>query len=134
MPTRRPTHNSAGMTLIEVIVAMFLIFVLFIVYLAALNTVALVKKNTYADTAYHIANKQIEILRDTPYASLTNTAGTSISDTDLATIPSGAGSYMISNYASMSGVKEIVVTVSWNDGNAKSVELRTLAGSGGINP
>lgn len=121
------------MTLIEVIVAMFLIFVLFVVYLAALNTVSLIKKNTYADTAYHVANKQIEALRDIPYDSLADTAGTSISDPDLSSLPSGGGSYTISEYAAMSGLKEIVVTVTWNDGNPKSITLQTLAGSGGIN-
>lgn len=125
--------RQEGLSLIEVIIAMFLIVVLFITYLAALNTVALVRKNTYEDIAYHIANKQMEALREVPFASLTNTSS-SISDPMLSSLPSGSGTYTVANYASYTGLKEITVDVSWNDGKAKQVEVKTLAGSGGINP
>lgn len=121
------------MTLIEIVVSMFLIFVLFVLYLAAINTVALVKKTSYSDIAYHIANKQMESLREVAYTSLTNTASTPISDPQFSEIPSGAGIYSVSDYASMPGVKEIVVIVTWNDGASKSLSIRSLAGSGGIN-
>lgn len=128
----KPNFQS-GVTLIEVIVSMFLVFVLFVLYLAAMNTVVIIKKTNYSDIAYHVANKQMEAVRSTPYASLT-IGTTSISDPDLSRIPSGAGNYVISNYSSMTGVYEVVVTVSWNDGGAKSIVLQTLMGSGGINP
>jgi hypothetical protein len=136
IPIRLNTAHkpSEGMSLIEVAVSIFLIFVLFLTYVAALNTVALVKKNNLADLAYHVANKQMESLRQIPFNSLSNTTNAPISDSMLSKIPSGAGSYTISDYSSMTGVKEIVITINWNDGTAKSVVVRSLAGLGGINP
>ena len=118
--------------MIEVLIAMFLIVVLFVLYLAALNTVAIVKKDTYEDTAYHIANKQMESLREVSFATLSGSGA--ISDSQLSKIPSGSGSYTITNVSGMTGMKEIVVTVNWNDGSAKKVVLKTLAGNGGLNP
>ena len=128
------SKNQSGTSLIEVIVAMFIVFVLFLLYLAALNTTTLIKENNNEDLAYHIANKQMEALREIPYATLINTAGTNISDTQINSLPAGSGSYTISDVTGMSGVKEFVVTVSWNDGRARSVVLRTYSGSGGLNP
>lgn len=124
--------SENGMSLIEVVVSMFMITVLFIFYAAALNTVALTKKNTFENIAYHIANKQMEALRGTPYASLP--ASGTISDALLAQIPSGSGNFTVGNYSGYSGMKEIIVTVSWNDQTARQVVLRSLAGSGGLNP
>lgn len=121
------------MTVIEVLISMFIIFLLVVLYAAALNTVALTKKTNYEDVAYHVANKQMEALRSTSFSSLANTS-TSISDPLLSTIPSGAGTYAIADYGPMSGLKELTVTVTWNDGIAKSVVLQTLSGNGGLNP
>ena len=128
---KSPISNS-GMSLIEVVISMFLISVLLVFYVAALNTVALSRKQRYADIAYHVANKEMEILRSTSYASLP--ASSTFSDSQLAAIPSGAANYTISNYSGFAGMKEMVVTVVWNDGSARQVVLKTLAGSGGINP
>jgi hypothetical protein len=111
---------------------MFLIVVLFILYLAAANTVAVIKKVKYEDIAYHIASKQIEYLRKIPYNSLP--ASASFSDSQLSKIPSGAGNFTVTNHATLSGVKELTVTVTWNDGIPKQVVFKTLSGKGGINP
>jgi len=131
MESRIKDHQS-GVSLIEVIISMFMLSVLLVFYISALNTVALTRKLRYENLAYHAANKQMEVLRDTAYASLP--ASGTISDPMLAQIPSGAGSFTVSNYPGYGGMKELVVTVTWNVGVAKSVVLRTLAGSGGINP
>ncbi len=120
------------MTLIEVVISMFMLTTMVVFYAAALNTLAITKKQTYENTAYHVANKQMESLRNTSYASLSS-SGT-ISDALLSQIPSGAGSYTVSNYSGYTGVKEIVVTVTWNDGQSKQVVLKTLTQSGGLNP
>ncbi len=129
--TRYALHAS-GMSLIEVVISMFMLMVLVLFYVSALNTVALTRKQTYSDLAYHVANKQMETLRNTPYASLP--ASGAVSDPMLGQIPSGAGSFTVGNYAGYAGMKEITVTVTWNDGQNKSMVLQTLAGSGGINP
>ncbi len=127
------TKKQAGMSLIEVVICLFILFVLLASYAAALNTVALTRLQRYENLAYHIANKQMETLRGTPLASLP--ASGSIVDSLLSQIPSGAGSYTVSNYVGYSNVKEIVVTVTWTTKNGnKQVVLKTLAGVGGINP
>jgi hypothetical protein len=120
------------MSLIEVIVSMFMITVLLVLYTSALNTVALTRKQTYADMAYHAANKQMESLRDMPNSALPPSGN--ISDPLLSQLPSGSGSYTVSNYPGFGGMKEIVVTINWNDGQSKFVVLRTLSGNGGLNP
>jgi hypothetical protein len=101
-------------------------------YVSALNVVALTKKLRYENLAYHVANKQMESLRNIAVASLPS-SGT-ISDSLLSQIPSGAGNFTVANYPGFGGTKEIVVTVTWNDGISKQVVVRSVAGSGGINP
>jgi Tfp pilus assembly protein PilV len=125
-------HYQSGMTLIEVVISMFMLMVLVVFYVSALNTVALTRKQTYEDIAYHAANKQMEVLRGTAFGSLSSSGN--ISDALLAQIPSGSGNFTVSDYPGYAGMKEMVVTVTWNDGLARSVALKTLAGSGGINP
>ncbi len=111
---------------------MFMLAVMLVFYASALNVVNATKKARRQNIAYHVANKQMESLRSTPYASLPSSG--SIVDSLLTQIPSGAGSYTVANYPGYTGVKEIVVTVTWNDGLARSVVLKSLAGTGGINP
>ena len=120
------------MSLVEVVVSLFVLLVLVVFYASALNSVAQTRKLRNENVAYHIANKEMEILRDTAFASLP--ASGSIVDTMLSQIPSSNGSFTTANYQSYTGIKELVVTVSWNDGIARSVVLKTLAGNGGINP
>ncbi|HTL39257.1 MAG TPA: prepilin-type N-terminal cleavage/methylation domain-containing protein, partial [Methylomirabilota bacterium] len=121
-------NSDSGMSLIEVVITMFLLSVLLVFYVAALNTVAISRKQRYEDIAYHVANTQMEILRNTPFASLP--PSNTFSDSQLSLIPSGAANYTISDYSGFTGMKEIVVTVAWNDGTSKQVDLKTLAGSG----
>ena len=132
MHLKMKSKNSNGFTLIEVIVSIFILAILLTFYASVLNTIVLTRKQRYENLAYHIANKKMEDLRSTVFASLPP-SGT-ISDTQLSLIPSGSGSFTVSNYSGFTGMKEIIVTVTWNDGIAKSVVLKTLAGNGGINP
>lgn len=132
MEQRTRNKKQDGATLIEVAISMFMVFVLFVLYLAALNSVLIVKKTSYENIAYHIANKQMESLRALTYDALPS-SGT-IVDSQFSQIPSGAGSFVVSNHASMTGMKELVVTVTWSDNGSKQVILRSLAGTGGLNP
>ena len=119
------------MSLVEVITSLFMISVLLVLYASALSTVAMTRKLRHENVAYHIAAKQMEALRNTGYSSLPATG--SITDVLLAKIPSGTGSYTTAAYPGYMGMKEIIVTVTWVDPIAKSVILKTLAGTGGIN-
>ena len=111
---------------------MFLLTVLVVFYAAALNTVAHSRKMRYENLAYHIANKQMEVLRTTTFDSLP--PSNSFADALLSQLPSSSANFTVTDHATYTGVKELVVTVGWNDGIARTVVLRTLAGSGGINP
>ena len=124
--------RQSGISLMEVIISMVMIAVLFILYTSAMNTVAHTRKLRYENLAYHVANKKMEELRNTAVASLPSSG--SISDSMLTSIPSGEGSFTVADYAGFSGLKEIVVTVTWNDGVSKQFQIKTLAGDGGINP
>ncbi|MBI2607905.1 MAG: prepilin-type N-terminal cleavage/methylation domain-containing protein [Candidatus Doudnabacteria bacterium] len=126
------SHSQKGISLIEVLISLGMLAVLLILYVAALNVVAITKKLRFENLAYHVASTQVEELRSIPVESLPP-SGT-ITDALLAQIPQGAGSFTVVDSGSFTGLKEISVTVTWNDGIAKQLELETLAGAGGINP
>ncbi|OGE82787.1 MAG: hypothetical protein A3B10_03900 [Candidatus Doudnabacteria bacterium RIFCSPLOWO2_01_FULL_44_21] len=126
-------REQKGLSLVEVVVSMGVLVALFALYAVALNTTTLTKKLRYQNVAYHVANKKIEELRGVAFVSLPP-SGT-ISDSLLSQIPAGSGSFTVVDYSEFSGLKEITVTVTWNEGAiAKQVLVKTLAGSGGINP
>ena len=124
---------QCGLSLIEVLISMGMLLALFALYTAALNTMTATKSLRYENLAYHAANKKMEELRGTAFSSLPS-SGT-ISDSMLSQIPSGAGTFTIADYPSYNGLKEITVIVTWTERNiGKQFQLKTLAGSGGINP
>lgn len=123
---------QGGMSLIEIIISMFIILVIFDLCLMEVSALAISRKQRYEDIAYHVARKQMENLRATTFANLPNSG--SISDSLLSQIPLGSGNFTVSDYSGYSGIKEIVVTVNWNDGSNRSMVVKTLAGNGGINP
>lgn len=120
-----------GFSLIEVVISMLMIAVILVLYASALNLATLSRKLRYENLAYHTANKQMETLRGMPYGGLP--AAGVIADPMLAQIPSGTGDYTVELYPGHGSLKEIVVTVEWNDGIPKQIVLRTLSGIGGIN-
>ena len=123
--------NQKGFSLAEIIVAIFMVLVLFSLAIMEVRALEISRTQRYEDVAYHVANKEMESLRATAFDNLPPSG--SISDTNLSQIPSGLGSFTVSDYSGYSGMKEIIVTVSWDDGANKSVVIRTLAGTGGIN-
>lgn len=118
--------------MIEVLIVFFLIASFLVLYAAAMNTLYLTKKLRNENYAYHIANKKMEELRELTIAALPP-SGT-IDDTMLANLPSGSGSFTVVNHGVFTGLKELTVTVSWNDGSPRQIQLVTVAGTGGINP
>ena len=124
--------SQLGMSLIEILISLFIIGVLITLYAASMNVVALTKKLKNENLAYHVASKQIEELRSVAFAALP--ANGAILDPMLAQIPQGAGDFTVVDHPGFSGLKEITVTVTWNDGAGKQVQVKTLAGLGGINP
>ncbi len=124
-------QRQSGMSLIEVLVSIAMIGGLIVLYAAAFNVAALTKKMRNENLAYHIASKKMEELRQTPYASLPSSSP--FSDTELSSLPSSSANFSVGNFGTYTGMKELVVTVNWNDGLPRSVVIRSLAGTGGIN-
>ena len=127
-----PHNLQQGFSLVEVIILIFIVAILFNLAIMEVQTLVISHRQQYEDIAYHIANKEMESLRATSFSSLPSSG--SISDAQLNQIPSGSGSFTVTDYAGYSGLKKIVVTVIWNDGSSKSVVINTLAGKGGLNP
>ncbi len=118
------TTAEKGFSMVEVIIGLALISILFAVVILQVGTLDISRKQRYENIAYHVANKQMEDLRAISYSSLP--ASGTITDSLLTQIPSGEGSYTVTDYSGYSGMKQMVVTVTWNDGAVKSVVLRTL--------
>lgn len=126
-------HNlQQGFSLVEMIVLIFIVGILFNLVIMEVESLIISRKQKYEDIAYHIANKEMESLRATSFDDLPSSGN--ISDTQLNQIPSGSGNFTVTDYTGYSGLKQLTVTVVWNDGSSKSVVLNTIAGKGGLNP
>jgi prepilin-type N-terminal cleavage/methylation domain-containing protein len=115
--------KQSGYTIIELLIALFIVGVSLTVYQVSLNTATLNKQAKYEDIGLRIASSKIEELRATAYASLPSSG--SFSHTLLSTLPSGAGTIAVSDYNAET--KEIMVAVTWQLGSrTKTVSLQTL--------
>ena len=57
----------------------------------------------------------------------------SFSDSDLSKLPSGVGTRTLSNYQSSTDIKQVTVTVTWQqNNNQKKIDLATLIYRNGI--
>jgi prepilin-type N-terminal cleavage/methylation domain-containing protein len=130
--SKKRRNLQSGMTFIEVLVSIFMIGALIVLYASLFNLTHYTKRMKNENIAYHVASKKMEELRAVPYASLP--ASAAFADAQLAQLPSSSADFTVGNYSTYTGVKELVVTVNWNDGRARTIQLRSLAGSGGINP
>ncbi|MBX4187757.1 MAG: type II secretion system GspH family protein [Candidatus Doudnabacteria bacterium] len=128
----KETKRQLGMTLIELVVSMAMIGSLVVLYSSLFNVIIVTKNMKRENLAYHIANQKMEELRATPYLSLPPSA--TFTNTNLSQLPQSSANFTVTNYSTYSGMKEFVVTVNWNDGTAKNVTIKSLAGTGGINP
>ena len=120
------------MSLIELLISIAMIGGLIVLYSSLFNVSVMTKRMRNENLAYHIASKKMEELRSTPFASLP-TSGP-FTDPQMNQLPAASASYIQDPYSTYSGMLEVVVTVSWNDGRARNVTLRTVMGTGGINP
>jgi len=122
-----------GFSLVEIIIAMALLLVTISVFGVAVNTLPLTKSARNQNIAYHIAEKKLEELRNTPFAILP--PGGSLTDPDLAILPGGTGNLTLQDYQGSSEIKAVHVTVTWDDySGPRSVVLDTLISQIGLNP
>lgn len=116
---------QCGFSLLEVLVAVFLIGVIFVMYSAAMKNVSLNRNAKAQEIALRIASTKMEVLRDAGYGSLP--ASGSFADSQLASIPSGSASLAVLDFNAET--KQVTVTVSWTEpsiGGGRNVVLSTL--------
>ena len=131
--------SNKGLTLVELIIAVAVLSVgLLSLYLVVIYGIKINRQAKILSLSYEIANKEMETIRNTPFANLINqTNGNFLSDSasDIAKLNAGNGLLTIRNYDGTSTIKEIIIKVNWTDnGESKTTTLTTLSTSGGISP
>ena len=119
-----------GFTLIEIMIAIFLLAVA-LLGLAAVTT-SVIKGNSFSQTlttATTLAKDKMEDLKAATYTTATQNAsmwtGTDYASADGAVPPSATGSYYTRSWtAPGANTKTITVTVTWSFG--RTVELKTI--------
>lgn len=115
---------QSGFSLIEVIISLSILLVIFSLIILEVDALAISKKKRYEYIASQIAKNQMESLRATPFDNFPS-SGT-ISDLMLSEIPSSSGSFTVLDYQNFYGLKELSVTVNWNDGQNKSLDRKSV--------
>lgn len=118
-------RKAKGFTLVEVLLTLVFSTTLAILLLTAASTLIQTHRSNLQTIAARIATKEIETLRNTSFASLPSSG--SISDSDLAKLPSGTGTRTMANYQSSADIKQATVSVYWvQNGLSQSLNLSTL--------
>ncbi len=131
MQANKNTPIQNGFTLIEVLVTVFLIGVSLVLYEATSKTVVTNRMNRYRESALRIADKKMQSLRTTSFASLPSTG--SFTDSQMSEIPNGAGNITVTDLNSKT--KDVKVTVTYlnqQTNQTQSVDLETYITQGGI--
>lgn len=101
------------------------------------NALMLIGKSKNLSLAREIAVKQIEDKRTINYASLLND-NSPILDMRLGLLPQGSGTVEVADCdlsicTNGENVKQVKVTVRWQDNKPQEITLTTMIGEGGIN-
>ncbi len=134
--------NQRGVSLIEALLVMFVLFGIVLLMQNFPNAINLINKSKHLSIAREIATKQIEDKRATNYLNLVAPSTTIITqsvDLRISLLPSGSGKVEINVCdplicTTAEEIKHIRVTINWkeNDKN-QTISLDTLIGSGGLN-
>lgn len=128
---KQNTQTENGFGILEVVITLFIIGVTLLMFAVVSNAVVLNKYNRYKEIALRIAEHELQELRTTPYANLP--ASGSITNTQLSTIPQGAGTFTIAEEST--GLSEVTVTISWRNPTAsgnQQLSLSTYIWQGGL--
>lgn len=120
-----------GFTLVELIVTIGLIVIALFSYFAALKTITLTRFAQHQALSYQVALKKVEELKSLPFSSLPSSGP--FTDSALSVLSQPQANLTINDYNGSAQLKEITVTISWQETNkTKTVELKTLLTEGGI--
>lgn len=128
---RSKVKGQSGFSLIEIILAFFLIGVAITIFFSTIGSFLWTKGGKDQQLATRIAIKKMEEIRNTPFSSLPSSGP--FSDPDLSKLPSGSGNLTVTDWNGNSGIKAVTVKVSWQQAQGtKEVRLDTLITKGGI--
>lgn len=117
---------SRGFTVLEMVVALGILGVILLAFLALLSPLPLASIAEHKSIALAAAESHIASIRAGGYASVPVSG--SWSSTALTSLPSGAGALTSTDYNATT--KQVVVTVTWAEpklaGQTRSVSLTTL--------
>jgi len=117
-----------GFSLIEIVLSTFLILIFVSIVLSASGTFIATRKSNLAYIATKIASRHLEFLRKSTWTEITALPpGTvSISDPDLAKLPTSAATRSIGNYQTSSRIKQVIMKITWKENNANR-ELKMVS-------
>lgn len=115
----------------EVLIAIFVIGTgLLTVYSMFILSSTIIGRSHRTNQAYLVANRAIEQLRAQPFSSLAN----GVTTETVPELPSASLTRTISSYNSDSNLKQIDISVIWQDkGQPKNIDIVSLATPRGIN-
>ncbi|OGI26295.1 MAG: hypothetical protein A3J76_04685 [Candidatus Moranbacteria bacterium RBG_13_45_13] len=125
MKTKPKKISKSGSSMVEVFITIFIIGMVLVLYIAAVNTIRLVKTVKDQGMALRIAGNKMEQLRASGYDNLPSSG--SFSDSQLASLPNSSAAMSITDFNT--STKQVLVTVEWREPShlsARNVSLTTL--------
>ncbi|MEK7144531.1 MAG: prepilin-type N-terminal cleavage/methylation domain-containing protein [Patescibacteria group bacterium] len=125
------TSNQRGFSLIEIVVALFIMSVGVVFATMVTGTMKVTRDSAFENSAFHIADNKLNELRALGYAALPEDG--IFSDPQLASLPQGTASTTITVWNAKT--KQVVIGVSWlgTGSTTRIVSLTTLiTESGGL--
>lgn len=133
--SRSTIVHQKGYSLVEILIALFLLGALVTILLTVSGTLFTTRSSRLQSIATKIATKDIEYLRNLPFASFPSTGPCNqptVADTDILKLPSGDCARTVTNYSGSSQIKFVTVTVTWQEKIQKRVLLDTLVYQAGL--
>lgn len=126
-----------GSALIEMIVAIGLLGVVLVgLYLGMLFAFKINRQARFVTTAYQVAEQEMEIIRNCSSSLANRTDAAFVGEVEgLEQLPSGQGTLTIADHGGDTNIKEVTVTVTWDNPDAShrtSRNLTTLVTQGGL--
>ncbi len=131
MATKINLQSQKGFTIVEVLVTIFLIVTSLMLYQATTKAVLFNRTAKYKEVALRIADKKLQSIRATAFASIP--ASGTFSDSLLNDIPDGAGTITVT--ALNLYTKDVKVKVSWTNPQTRTtqdIELETYISQWGL--
>jgi len=131
LPLRSRFSSPRGLTLMEMLVA--LAFIAVVSGGIASLAIGIVRANAQArmmDMAIYLAHDRLEVIRNAPYAGITAANfpaegyGSIAVGTPSVSFPDFQRSVAVQDNTPFSGVKRVVVTVSWRNGSLTEETIR----------